>query len=239
VPEVSLAILLVAFRFSLFEIYPATTPAETSPIAMTAASHYFGLTGGIATGKSTVARMFEELGARVIDADRIGHELILKPQPAYEEIVRAFGRDVLNSSNEIDRQRLGVIVFAEPAKLAQLNAILHPRIIARTEELARELIAREPGRVILVDAALIFEAGIGGRFKKVIVTWCPPKQQLERLMAKGLSREEAERRVTAQMSAEEKRRRADFVIDTSGTQDQTRKQVPSVFAKLQRLAAKR
>jgi dephospho-CoA kinase len=199
---------------------------------------YFGLTGGIATGKSTVARMFEELGARVIDADRIGHELIRKSLPAHEEIVGVFGKEILDPSGEIDRKALGAVVFSDPAKLVRLNAILHPLIVTRTEEAARELSARHPQSIILVDAALIFEAGIGGRFRKVIVTWCRPEQQLERLSAKGLSREEAELRMAAQMSAEEKRRRADYVIDTSGTKEQTREQVNRLYGELQQLRTK-
>lgn len=199
---------------------------------------YFGLTGGIATGKSTVARMFEELGARVIDADRVGHELIRRPLPAYQEIVRTFGEEILDASREVDRKKLGAIVFADPAKLVRLNAILHPLIVARVEELARELSTQNPQGVILVDAALIFEAGIGSRFRKVIVTSCRPEQQLERLLAKGLSRPDAELRMAAQMSAEEKRRRADFVVDTSGTKEETREQVSRLYQELRQLLSK-
>lgn len=194
---------------------------------------YYGLTGGIASGKTTVARMFQELGARTIDADRIGHDVLGSSNPAYRKIVRQFGRDILDGEGEIDRQRLGHVVFSDPAKLAQLNAIVHPRIIARVEDLAAQYQADDPGSIVLVDAALIFEAGIGGRFSKVIVAWCRPEQQVERLMAKGgMSRDEAERRIAAQMPAEEKRRRADYVIDCSGSMDETRQQVRQVYAEL-------
>ena len=144
----------------------------------------FGLTGGVASGKSTVARMFEELGAKVIDADRLGHELYRAPLPAYKEIVSRFGSEILDSSGEIDRMRLGPIVFADAAKLRELNAILHPRIIERIEEQVLYYHAQKPHAVIVVDAALIYEAGIADRFQKILVTWCRPEQQLERLMAR-------------------------------------------------------
>ena len=196
---------------------------------------YFGLTGGAASGKSTVARMFQDLGARIIDADRIGHEMLRSSRPAHAEVLRQFGREILDESGEIDRSRLGRIVFGDPQKLQQLNAIVHPRIIARVEDLAAQYHADDPGAVILVDAALIFEAGIGGRFDKVVVAWCRPEQQIERLMAKsGLTREEAERRIAAQMPAEEKRRRADYLIDCSGSLESTREQVRRVYADLVR-----
>ncbi len=196
---------------------------------------YFGLTGGAASGKSTVARMFQDLGARIIDADRIGHEMLRSSSPAYAEILRQFGKEILDDSGEIARSRLGRIVFGDPQKLQQLNAIVHPRIIARVEDLAAQHHADDPGAVILVDAALIFEAGIGGRFDKVVVAWCRPEQQIERLMAKsGLTREEAERRIAAQMPAEEKRRRADYLIDCSGSLESTREQVRRVYADLVR-----
>ena len=205
---------------------------------------YFGLTGGAASGKSTVARMFQDLGARIIDADRIGHEMLRSSSPASVEILRQFGKGILDDSGEIDRSRLGRIVFGDPQKLQQLNAIVHPRIIARVEDLAAQHHADDPGAVILVDAALIFEASIGGRFDKVVVKaldrefqtrGCRPDQQIERLMAKsGLTREEAERRIAAQMPAEEKRRRADYLIDCSGSLESTREQVRRVYADLVR-----
>ena len=197
---------------------------------------YFGLTGGVASGKSTVARMFEELGAKVIDADRIGHELLGSTQPPYNEIVRRFGKEVLDASGEIDRRRLGAIVFSDAAKLRELNAILHPRIIERVEADAQRYRAQDPRAVILVDAALIFEAGIGSRFEKLLVAWCPPEMQIERLMAKaGLSRKKAEQRVASQIPADEKRRRADYVIDCSGSPEDTRKQVERLFLELRRI----
>jgi dephospho-CoA kinase len=199
---------------------------------------YFGLTGGAGTGKSTVARLLEELGARVIDADRIGHELLLPSSSVYAEVVRHFGKGILDSSGQIQRRKLGEIVFADRAQLAALNTLLHPEIIREVELLAARYSAKERGAVIVVDAALLLEAGIGGHFTKLIVTWCRPDQQLERLMAKlGLARLEAERRIAAQMSADDKRRRADFVIDCSESLDETRRQVRELYPQLRQLAA--
>jgi dephospho-CoA kinase len=201
---------------------------------------YFGLTGGVASGKSTVARMLEGLGARIIDADRVGHELLRASRATYQEVLRAFGNQILDSIGEIDRRRLGAIVFADPAKLRDLNAILHPRILARVEEQVAHYRAESPGTVIVVDAALVFEAGIGGRFTKVLVVWCRPEQQIERLMTKtSLSREEAEQRIAAQMPVEQKRRRADYEIDCSGSLENTRVQVEALYPEFQRLAAAR
>jgi dephospho-CoA kinase len=197
---------------------------------------YFGLTGGVASGKSTAARMFESLGAHTIDADRLGHELLLSSSPAYPEIIQRFGREILEPTGEVSRTRLGALVFSDPEKLHALNAIVHPRIITRVEELAKQSASQNPGAVILVDAALIFEAGIGGRFEKVIVTWCRPEQQIERLMHKGLTREQVQSRIAAQIPVEEKRLRADFVIDSSGSLENTRAQVKTIYAELQRLA---
>lgn len=201
---------------------------------------YFGLTGGVACGKSTVARMFEDLGAKIIDADRLAHELSRAPLPAYKEIVSRFGSEILDSYGEIDRRRLGSVVFADGEKLRQLSAILHPRIIERIEELAVSFHILAPHAVVLVDAALIYEAGIEQRFTKTVVAWCRPEQQLERLMAKArVTREEAERRIATQMPTEEKRRRADYVIDCSGSEEDTRAQVAALFPQLQRVVEAR
>jgi len=201
-------------------------------------SSYFGLTGGVASGKSTAARMFEALGATIIDADRIGHECLLASAPTYQEVVKAFGSAILDASGAIDRRRLSALVFADADKLRQLNAIVHPRIIARVEELAGRYQAETPGTVVVVDAALIFETGIGGHFSKVAVTWCRPEQQVERLMLKtGLSRAEAEQRIAAQMPTDEKKRRADYVIDCSGSLDQTLAQAKALYAEFKRLAS--
>lgn len=204
---------------------------------MCISARYFGLTGGIACGKTTIAAMLRELGAHIIDADKIGHEMLLPSSPAFPELVSRFGREILDSAGRIDRKKLGPLVFADPARLQQLNHIVHPRIIERTGELAAAHCAENPGAVVIVDAALIYETGIPGRFVKTIVAWCRPEQQIERLVDKtGLTREEAEQRIASQMPAEEKRRRADFVIDCSGTLEETRRQVEALYPVLQDLA---
>jgi dephospho-CoA kinase len=196
----------------------------------------FGLTGGIASGKTTVAHFFEELGSKIIDADRLGHELVRPSRPAYQEIVSRYGQEILSRSREIDRRRLGAIVFSDPEKLRELNAILHPRIIAKIEELASQYHRQDPREVIIVDAAVIYEAGIADRFTKILVAWCRREQQIERLMSKTeISREEAERRIASQIPAEEKRRRADYAIDCSGTVEQTRAQVEALLPELKKL----
>jgi len=200
----------------------------------------FGLTGGIASGKSTVARIFEELGANVIDADRVGHELLRRSSRVYHQVVEHFGQEILRADGKIDRGRLGSIVFADPGRLRALNALVHPSLVARVDELAAELRARNPRAVIVVDAAIIYEAGVADRFAKILVAWCRPEQQIERLMTKtGLSHEDALRRVASQIPAEEKRRRADYVIDCSGSLEETRDQAAAIYPELQRMTETR
>jgi len=198
--------------------------------------HCFGLTGGIACGKSTVARSFRDVGAYVFDADQVGHEVIEPGRPAYLEVVKHFGREILDSAGRVDRRKLGPKVFADLQKLRRLNAIVHGDIIARVHELAAEQLRHDPHAVVIMDAALIFETGLEKTLRKVIVVWCRPEQQLERLMAKtGISREEAERRIHSQMPVEEKRRRADYQIDCSGTLEDSRAQVEKIYAELRRM----
>src|SRR5208337_448197 len=156
---------------------------------------------------------------------QVGHELIEPGSAAFQEILQRFGKEILDPGGAIDRRKHGAKVFADPQQLRLLNALVHPRIIARVQELAAEQQRRDPHAVVIVDAALIFESGIGGTLRKVLVAWCRPEQQVERLMAKtGVSREEAERRIHTQMPVEEKRRRADYVIDCSGSMEDTRRQ---------------
>ena len=204
---------------------------------MAGLSRAFGLTGGIASGKSTAGRFFAGLGAKVIDADQLGHEFLLPPLPAYQETVARFGREILAPSGEVDRKRLGAMVFSDPEKLRALNAILHPRIVERSEELAGQYLKENPQAIVLVEAALIYEVGLAERFAKVVVAWCRPEQQVERLITKGgASREEAEQRLAAQMPLEEKRRRAHYVLDCSGSKENTRRQVEALFPQLKKIA---
>lgn len=198
-----------------------------------------GLTGGIATGKTTVVALLRELGCRVLEADKIAHHMIEPGGAAYDEVVREFGRDILTSEGLVDRPKLGAIVFANPARLARLNAIVHPPVLA---EQSRQLAAIEKAdayAIAVVEAALLIEAGFDKELEYLVVTWCTPEQQLERLThggtGRGMTLEQARQRIAAQMPVEEKRRRADTVIDCSGTIEHTRAQVIALFAKLKGL----
>lgn len=196
-----------------------------------------GLTGGIASGKTTVAEMFAARGCRLLDADRIAHEVIVPGQPAYDKIVRAFGREILTADGGVDRSRLAAIVFADRARREQLNRIVHPPVIARIEREFDRLAETDPGGIVLLEAALLVETGYHRKLDKLIVTWCSPAQQLERLMRQtGLARAEAQQRLAAQMPPEDKRRYADYEIDCSGSLSATAEQVEKVLRELRRLA---
>lgn len=198
-----------------------------------------GLTGGIASGKSAVAAMLRELGFSVLDADSLAHKLIEPGQPAYEEVLREFGSAVTDGQGRVDRAKLGALVFADRAKLERLNAIVHPRV---AEAVLRQFAEwqREGTRdAAFVEAALLIESGIQQNLDGLVVTWCRPEQQLERLAARGLSKDEARRRIAAQMPVEEKLHYATEKIDCSGTLEQTREQVQALAAKLHRSKAVR
>lgn len=196
-----------------------------------------GLTGGIASGKTTVAELFRARGCAVLSADRMAHELIAPGQPAYEEILQAFGREVLAADGTIDRKRLGAVVFADRAKLERLNEIVHPRVIAALEKEFSRLAQEDPSAIVIVEAALLIESGYHRQLDKLVVAWCRPAQQLERLLAKGLTRVEAEQRLAAQLPPEEKRRQADCVIDCSGSREEAATQAQRVFDELKRATA--
>ncbi|RLC64402.1 MAG: dephospho-CoA kinase [Chloroflexi bacterium] len=188
-----------------------------------------GLTGNICTGKSTVAGMLAELGAEVIDADLVAHEVMRAGTPIHAKIVETFGPGVLAPNGEIDRTRLGAIVFADPAALARLEAIVHPATI----EAVVQRIAAASSAVVVVEAIKLIESGMADGCDSVWVTTCRPEQQVYRIMGgRGLSRAEAWQRVRAQPPQEEKIARADVVIDTSGTLPQTRAQVRAAWQKL-------
>ncbi len=198
---------------------------------------HVGLTGGIACGKSSVAAMMRELGCRVLEADPIAHRLIEPGQPACGEIIKEFGAQVRAANGGIDRAKLAGIVFADPAKLERLNHIVHPRVVAELDRELAGLARAEPGAVVVVEAALLIEASYHERLDRLIVVWCEPEQQIERLLARGMTPEQAERRIRAQMRLDQKRRMADDEIDCSGPLEETRRQVASLVAKLKQLAA--
>ncbi len=192
-----------------------------------------GLTGGIAVGKSYVSALLRELGCHVFDADDIARAVVQPGMPALNDIVAAFGPDVLAADGTLDRAKLGRLVFADAEARSRLNAIVHPRVHAEQDRLLREVEARDPHGIAVVDAALLIESGGYRRFDVVVVVWCRPEIQLARLMARnGLSREEASQRIAAQMPSEEKRRYADFEIDTSEGFEPTRQQVLALHTDL-------
>lgn len=193
------------------------------------------LTGGIASGKSTVARMFEDLGYYVIDADQVGHEIIQPQAPAWYDIIQYFSKEYLNDDGTINREKLGALVFAQADKRKLLNQITHPRIIAHI----REIIARKRQEgytwPIMVDAALVIEESGYQRFDKLIVVYVDEVTQRARIRARdGFSEEEITRRLSSQMPLSEKAKLADYVIDNSGTIEETRRQVLAVHEQLQK-----
>jgi dephospho-CoA kinase len=192
-----------------------------------------GLTGGLATGKSFVGQELQKLGGHLIQADELGHQVLLPGGEAYEAAVAEFGKEILTESGEIDRRKLGELVFAQPERLARLNAIVHPAVRKKEREIAAEIAAREPDAIVVVEAAILVETGSYGRFDKLIVVACGREQQIERAMKRsGLSRAEAESRLQRQLSDEEKVKFADFVIDTSQSKAHTAEQARAVYKAL-------
>jgi dephospho-CoA kinase len=195
-----------------------------------------GLTGGIASGKSTVASMLRDLEYPVLDADSIARELLEPGQDAYQEVVREFGDGILARGGAVDRPKLGAIVFGDAQKRARLNQILHPRIQEVVAGWFAALDRSGGSDLAFEDAALILEAGAKKNLARVVVCWCRPEQQIERLRERGLSLEEAKSRIAAQMPMEEKRRLADETIDCSGSIEETQRQVQAVIARLKQSA---
>lgn len=203
-------------------------PAEKpSPILVA------GLTGGIASGKTSVSGMLAAKGAHVIDADRVGHDVIAPGGEAYEEVVAAFGREILAPDGAIDRRGLGAIVFADAAQLKRLNAISHPRMATRMAEAIAELRARPADQappLIVLDAAILLEAGWDVLCGEVWVVVTAPETALERLMARNrLSRAEAQARLSAQIGNDERTARARRVIRNDGTLEELRGQVERLW----------
>jgi dephospho-CoA kinase len=196
-----------------------------------------GLTGGIASGKSVVGEMFFKLGAHLIQADAVAHWLMEPGRPVYEEIVRHFGREILNSDGTISRPKLAQAAFGgDTPRVLELNAIVHPAVLRQENEFMAEVARRDPKAIAIVEAALILEAGGADRFDHLVVVTCHPEQRVRRFAERlGLSEEaaraEVARRMAAQISDEEKIKAADFVIDNSGSLESTEQQVKKAFAK--------
>jgi dephospho-CoA kinase len=196
-----------------------------------------GLTGGIATGKSTVGAMFVELGCHLIDSDKITHELLEPGQEVHAAVVQEFGRGIVRSDQSIDRRLLGDLVFKDPQARAKLNSLIHPVVIQRQQEWLKDVETGDTNAVAIVDAALMIEVGTYKNYDKVIVVTCSPDVQRERLRTRsGLTDEQIDARIRSQMPMEEKVKHADFVIDNSGSMDITRQQVRQVFDRLRALA---
>ncbi len=192
------------------------------------------LTGGIASGKSTVARILRQLGAEVVDADALAREVVAPGQPALREIVAAFGEEVLLPSGELDRKRLATLVFSDPERRAQLNAIVHPRVRERMRLRLEEIRAQNPQAVVVLDVPLLFDVPLPElEALPAVVVYASPQVQLRRLVTRdGLTPDEAERRLRAQRPLREKLGRARWVVDNDGDLERTREQVERLWAEL-------
>jgi len=202
-----------------------------------------GLTGGIASGKTIVGKMFVALGAHLVQADRIAHDLMLPGQPVYNQVVRHFGRDILNPDLSVNRTRLAEVAFgsaassAAPARVDELNRIVHPAVIRSQEEWMEEIGRQDSHAVAIVEAALILEAGAAKRFDRLIVVTCSDVQRFARFAARQkidleAARKEVARRMAAQLPEAAKIKAADFVVDNSGPLDETRVQVERIWKRL-------
>ena len=187
-----------------------------------------GLTGGLASGKTSVGRILESFGCHVFHADELGHAVLAPGGEAAESVMREFGT--------IDRPKLAAEVFRNPERLALLNSLVHPWVIAREERLMAEAVAKDPGGIAVVEAAILIETGGYKRYDRLILVVCTEEQQIQRAMARdGFTREEAVTRLARQMPLSEKRNFADYVIDTSGTREITLQQTRTVYDALRSL----
>jgi len=203
-----------------------------------------GLTGGIAAGKSVVGKMFASLGAQVIQADEIAHQLMQPGQTVYQDVVVRFGARILDSDGSVNRARLAEIAFGgpdNPSRVAELNQIVHPAVIRRQEEWMEQIGERDRHAVAIVEAALILEADMDKRLDRLVVVTSRPEQRIERWARRlkvdeDSARREVTRRMAAQLPDEEKVKAADYVIDNSGSLDETRQQVEKIYPELKREA---
>jgi len=192
-----------------------------------------GLTGGIATGKSTVTQILADAGVEIIDADVIARRVVAKGQPAWKKIVAHFGGTVLRPDGEIDRPRLAALVFSNTARKLRLNRLVHPYVRRRITEALARLRSDQPDAVVVLDIPLLFEAGMHRGLEEIIVVYAPESEQRRRLIQRDhLSVKEAAARIRSQMPIEEKRRRATVVIDNSGSRKQTRRQTMNLLRTL-------
>ena len=196
-----------------------------------------GLTGGLASGKSFVGQALADLGCHLIEADQLGHQVLLPDGEAYAGVLREFGPDVLDQAGFIDRKKLGALVFDHPELLEKLNRLVHPPVGERQARMIAEIAQRDPHAIVVVAAAILVETGSYRRFDRLIVVTCTLEQQIERAMKRGpYSREEVLARLSRQLPLEEKVRLADYVIDTSGSKENTLEQVRAVHNSLRSLS---
>ena len=188
-----------------------------------------GLTGGIASGKSTVANFFKELGAYLIDWDELAHEVVRPHSKAWKRIVEHFGPGVLNEDLSLNRQKLGEIVFVEREKLEKLNQIVHPEVIKEDGKRVNEIKKINPKAIIIKDIPLLIEVGLQKKVDKVIVVYASQENRLRRLLKQGFTLEQAKRRIEAQLPLEEKIKFADFVVYNDGSLEETRRQVEVIY----------
>jgi len=197
-----------------------------------------GLTGGLASGKSFVGHALRDLGCYLIEADELGHQVLQPGAEAYDAVIHAFGSDILDQDAFIDRHKLGELVFDKPDLLAKLSGLVHPPVVQRQERMIAEIAKADPAAIVVVEAAILVETGSYKRFDRLIVAVCTPEQQMERAMKRAAyTREEAGARLSRQLPLEEKVRVADYVIDTSGTKENTLEQVRAVYSSLRSLSA--
>jgi dephospho-CoA kinase len=195
-----------------------------------------GLTGGLASGKSFVGHALVSLGCQLIEADALGHQVLLPGAEAYDAVVAEFGAEILDSERRIDRRKLGAIVFGQPVLLEKLSRLVHPAVRAREERIFAAAGRADPRAIVVVEAAILVETGSYKKFDRLIVAVCSLEQQMERAMKRdGLTREEVTARLSRQLPLEEKVRVADYVIDTSGTKENTMEQTRVVHNSLRGL----
>jgi dephospho-CoA kinase len=192
-----------------------------------------GLTGGIASGKSTVAAMLAEAGARIVDADRIAHQVVLKGQPAWQDIVDHFGSGILARDGQIDREALGSIVFNDTEAKNTLYGIVHPRVFETMAQEIQSLAEAHPGDLVIMDVPLLIESGLHASLPIVILVYVPEIMQQERLMRRdGLNAADAAARIRAQMPIDAKRAHAHYIVDNTGDLGATRRQVLDIYRKI-------
>ena len=199
-----------------------------------------GLTGGIGSGKTFVGEALAGWGCYVIHADELGHRVLAPSGEAYRSVVSEFGQEILGSEGAIDRPRLAALVFGNPDLLARLNALVHPAVLRSEDELSNAFFAREPHGIAVVEAAILIETGSYRRFDKLILVFCKRELQMERaLRRKGAVEADIRARIERQMPLEEKRKYADYVIDTSGAKEETLRQARAVYEALRKLESEK